>query len=93
MLLGASDSPKAYDHYRVLRVVPRATFSSMKIDLCAQAWQMGGVQDESPFFPPKSGGTKTEKKTPAKTDALKMVIRYDRWIFSCYEPSCFELDF
>lgn len=27
----------AYDHYRVLRVVPRATFSSMKIDLCAQA--------------------------------------------------------
>lgn len=26
-----------YDHYRVLRVVPRATFSSMNIDFCAQA--------------------------------------------------------
>lgn len=63
---GASDTPKAYDHYRVLRVVPRATFSSMKIDLCAQAWQIEGVQDESPFFSPKSGGTKTKVKAPAK---------------------------
>lgn len=27
----------AYDHYRVLRVVPSATFSSMTVDLCAQA--------------------------------------------------------
>lgn len=41
-----------YDHYRVLRVVPRATFSSMNIDFCAQ--EQGCAYVRKIVGPPRS---------------------------------------